>query len=47
MAGSPAEIAGPVLFLVSELASYLTGQTITVDGGMTGICPSRSETGPS
>ncbi|HEX4251555.1 MAG TPA: SDR family oxidoreductase, partial [Pseudonocardia sp.] len=38
-AGAPAEIAGPVLFLVSELASYLTGQTITVDGGMTGVLP--------
>ncbi|HWN34559.1 MAG TPA: SDR family oxidoreductase [Pseudonocardia sp.] len=38
-AGTPAEIAGPVLFLVSELASYLTGQTITVDGGMTGVLP--------
>jgi NAD(P)-dependent dehydrogenase (short-subunit alcohol dehydrogenase family) len=38
-AGTAAEIAGPVLFLISELASYLTGQTITVDGGMTGVLP--------
>jgi NAD(P)-dependent dehydrogenase (short-subunit alcohol dehydrogenase family) len=30
------EIARPVLFLMSDLASYLTGQTITVDGGLTG-----------
>jgi 3-oxoacyl-[acyl-carrier protein] reductase len=31
--GTPEEIAGPVLFLVSELASYLTGQNLVVDGG--------------
>ncbi|MFF4599721.1 SDR family NAD(P)-dependent oxidoreductase [Amycolatopsis sp. CA-161197] len=34
-AGTASEIAGPVLFLLSSLASYLNGQTITVDGGMT------------
>ncbi|HEY1970720.1 MAG TPA: SDR family oxidoreductase, partial [Pseudonocardia sp.] len=33
------EVAGPVLFLASELSSYLTGQTITVDGGMSGSFP--------
>lgn len=38
-AGSASEIAGPVLFLMSDLATYLTGQTITVDGGLTGSFP--------
>jgi glucose 1-dehydrogenase len=33
--GEPEEIAGMVLVLVSDVASYLTGNTIFVDGGMT------------
>ena len=32
--GKPEEIASTALFLASEHASYITGQTITVDGGM-------------
>jgi NAD(P)-dependent dehydrogenase (short-subunit alcohol dehydrogenase family) len=32
---APGEIAAVIAFLVSSGASYLTGQTITVDGGMT------------
>ncbi|MDP8939800.1 MAG: 3-oxoacyl-[acyl-carrier-protein] reductase [Actinomycetota bacterium] len=32
--GEPEEIADAVAFLVGEGASYLTGQTIAVDGGM-------------
>lgn len=31
--GDPDDIAGPVLFLASEAASYITGQTMAVDGG--------------
>jgi 3-oxoacyl-[acyl-carrier protein] reductase len=32
--GQPADIAAAVLFLSSELASYITGQVLVVDGGM-------------
>lgn len=34
-AGAPSEIAGGVLFLASPLASYVCGQTLFIDGGMT------------
>lgn len=33
--GKPQDVAGIVKFLVSEKASYITGHTIVVDGGMT------------
>jgi 3-oxoacyl-[acyl-carrier protein] reductase len=32
--GTPADIAGAVLFLASDLARYVTGQVLVVDGGM-------------
>ena len=31
--GDPSDIANAALFLLSDLASYITGQTIAVDGG--------------
>ncbi len=33
--GDPAELAATVVFLASEAAGYITGQTLPVDGGMT------------
>ncbi|HMP64287.1 MAG TPA: 3-oxoacyl-ACP reductase FabG [Pyrinomonadaceae bacterium] len=33
--GRPGELKGIVVFLASEASSYVTGQTIAIDGGMT------------
>ncbi|HEU4800310.1 MAG TPA: 3-oxoacyl-[acyl-carrier-protein] reductase [Gemmatimonadales bacterium] len=33
--GQPEDIAGAVLYLASDLAAYVTGQVLVVDGGMT------------
>ncbi len=32
--GSPEEVAEVILFLASDLSSYITGQVIRVDGGI-------------
>lgn len=32
--GQPAEVANTILFLASDMASYITGQVVGVDGGM-------------
>ena len=41
--GEPVDIANAALFLASDLASWITGHTLIVDGGaMLGIAPRRS-----
>jgi len=32
--GSPEDIANACVFLASDMSSYITGQTLSVDGGM-------------
>jgi NAD(P)-dependent dehydrogenase (short-subunit alcohol dehydrogenase family) len=37
--GEPEEIAGPVLFLLSDDASFITGTDLPVDGGYNAMGP--------
>jgi 3-oxoacyl-[acyl-carrier protein] reductase len=39
--GEPAEVAGTLVFLVSELAGFVTGQTVIVDGGVHAALPHK------
>jgi 3-oxoacyl-[acyl-carrier protein] reductase len=32
-AAAPEEIAGPILFLASDLATFITGEALNVNGG--------------
>jgi NAD(P)-dependent dehydrogenase (short-subunit alcohol dehydrogenase family) len=43
--GTPEEIAGPLVFLVSDLAGFITGQTIVADGGQRAAFPHIRGTG--
>jgi NAD(P)-dependent dehydrogenase (short-subunit alcohol dehydrogenase family) len=36
VAGTTPQMAGPILFLCSDLAAYVTGQTVIADGGLGG-----------
>lgn len=44
--GEPEDVAGAVVFLVSRAGSYVTGQTILVDGGWALLSPPKSSAAP-
>ncbi len=45
--GHPEEVAGPILFLCSELANYINGASLVTDGGYTvDITPPKQREGP-
>jgi 3-oxoacyl-[acyl-carrier protein] reductase len=37
--GTPDDLTGPLLFLISDAAAFITGQTLTVDGGVFSQAP--------
>ena len=39
---TPRVVAGPLVFLLSDLSSFMTGQTLVVDGGTQALFPHRS-----
>lgn len=43
-AGLPDEIAGPLVYCVSDLASFMTGQTLVIDGGTMASFPHMRST---
>jgi NAD(P)-dependent dehydrogenase (short-subunit alcohol dehydrogenase family) len=42
--GTPEEVAGPLVFLLSDLATFMTGQSLVVDGGTHAAFPHLAAT---